>query len=67
MYPYMHMIESCVVELSWGRGGGGFPDFLTVNVLGLVSADLAVREFTVGRLGSAVTAGKIVDNETENV
>lgn len=37
---------------------------LTVNVLGLVSADLVVREFTVGGLGGAVTTGQVVDDET---
>ena len=38
-----------------------------IDVLGLVLADLANLEFTVGGLSSAVTAGKIVDDETQDV
>ena len=40
---------------------------LTVNVLSLINVDLANLQFTVGGLGSTVTAGKIVDNNTEDV
>lgn len=38
-----------------------------IDVLGLVPADLANREFTVGSLSSAVTAWEIVDDETQDV
>lgn len=37
---------------------------LTVNVLGLVGGNIASSEFTVGRLGGAITARKIVDDES---
>lgn len=40
---------------------------LTVNVLGLVDAQLTNGKLTVGGLGGAVTAGKIVDDESDNV
>ena len=39
---------------------------LTVNVLGLVPADLANLQLAVGGLGGAVTARKIVDDETQD-
>lgn len=38
-----------------------------VDVLRLVLADLANRELAVGGLGGAVTAGEIVDDETQDV
>jgi len=40
---------------------------LTVDVLGLVLADLTNLQLTVGGLGGAVTAGKIVDNDTQDL
>lgn len=40
---------------------------LTVDVLALVLGDLANLELTVGGLGSAVTAGKVVDDDTEDL
>jgi hypothetical protein len=40
---------------------------LTVNVLGLVLVELSDLELTVGGLGGAITAGKIVDDQTEDV
>lgn len=43
------------------------PGLLTVNVLGLVPADLADLQFTVGCLGGAVAAGQVVDDQAEDV
>ena len=40
---------------------------LTVDVLGLVDVDLADLQFTVRGLGGAVTAGKVVDDDTEDL
>src|SRR4051812_32586780 len=40
---------------------------LTVNVVALVLADLADLELSVGGLGSAVTAGQVVDDKSEDV
>ena len=37
---------------------------LTVNVLGLVGGEITSSKFTVGGLGGAITAGKIVDDES---
>ena len=37
-------------------------DTLTVNVLGLVDAELANSKLTVGGLGCTVTTGQIVDD-----
>jgi hypothetical protein len=37
---------------------------LTVNVLGLVNAQAANWEFSVGGLGGAITAGKVVDDQS---
>lgn len=48
--------------VSWGNWGDIVS--LTVNVLRLVFADLAVSELTVGGLGGAITAGQVVDDET---
>lgn len=39
----------------------------TVNVLGLVDVELADSKFTVRGLGGAVTAGKIVDDESREL
>jgi hypothetical protein len=41
--------------------------FLTVNVLGLVPADLANFQFTVGRFGGAITARQVVDDQAKDV
>lgn len=38
----------------------------TINVLRLVGRDIASSKFTVGGLGGAVTAWKIVDDELGN-
>jgi hypothetical protein len=43
------------------------PERLTVNVLGLVLVNLADLEFTVGGLGGAITAGQVVDDQTQDV
>lgn len=40
---------------------------LTINVLGLVLGDLANLQFTIGGLGSTITAREIVDDETQDV
>jgi hypothetical protein len=40
---------------------------LTVDELGLVLGELANLQLPVGGLGGAVTAGKIVDDDTEDV
>lgn len=40
---------------------------LTINVLGLVPADLADLELTIGSLSSTVATGEIVDHETQDV
>lgn len=40
---------------------------LTVNVLRLVLGDLANLQFTVGGLGGAITAGQVVDDDTQDV
>lgn len=39
----------------------------TINILGLVAVDLTNLQFAVGGEGSAVTAGKVVDDYTEDL
>jgi len=51
-----------------GDGGGRCDGRqLTVNVLGLVDVDLANLQLTVGGLGGTITAGKIVDDDAEDL
>lgn len=50
-----------------GREKVGIPGALTVNELGLVNVELADLQFTVGGLGGAVTAGKVVDDDAEDL
>ena len=40
---------------------------LTVNVLRLVGRELADSQFTVGRLGSAVTTRKVINDESSEL
>jgi hypothetical protein len=40
---------------------------LTINELGLVAVDLANLQLAVGGLSGAVTAGQIVDDQTEDL
>lgn len=40
---------------------------LTVNVLGLVGAQATDGKLSVGGLGGAVTAGKVVDDKSSNL
>jgi hypothetical protein len=42
-------------------------DGLTVNVLGLVDAELTNGKLTVGGLGCAVTTGQVVDDKCGNL
>lgn len=40
---------------------------LTVNVLGLIALNSTLWKLAVRGLGSAVTGGKVVDDETEDI
>lgn len=57
----------CTENSIEGRTFGLLHILRTIDVFGLVPVDLANRQFTVGGLGGAVTARKVVDDETQDV
>ena len=51
----------------WVCCGRGYEEGLTINILGLVPVELANLELAVGGLGSAITAGQVINDQTQDV